>query len=234
LVISSPLARSDGVCHALRTLLAFIPPFRAVTVSKVSRSPILMPSGSIPEAFRSLMQKRIRSAVVAFDEPDATVGIPRFQNTGGHTISPFSARSRPCRGWGPWVLLECQIVCGWRETPFQRELSLSKLRRREVVAVFDPQAKIAFFDRSFCLPPLRTLRLGITVRPSPLVQVLRGGGWLRATWQVVLLASHRRPLRGCGAGLLPGPFLSTADPGETSPRSRRALPLFLFAGNGTC
>ena len=79
------------------------------------------------------------------------------------------------RRTGPWVSLECPIVCGWRETPFQRELSPSKLRRREVVAVFYQQAKTAFFDRSFCLPPLRTFSRGITVRPSPLVQAQRGG-----------------------------------------------------------
>jgi hypothetical protein len=29
------------------------------------------------------VQKRIRSAVVAFDEPEAPVGVPRFQCTGG-------------------------------------------------------------------------------------------------------------------------------------------------------
>jgi hypothetical protein len=60
---------------------------------------------------------------------------------------------------GPWASLECQIVCGWRETPFQREPFLSELRPRGVVAVFDQQAKIAFFDRSFCLPP-RELYVG--------------------------------------------------------------------------
>jgi hypothetical protein len=56
-ICPSPSARSDGGCHAFRTLLAFVPPFRALTASKVSRSPILMPSGSIPEALRSLMCK---------------------------------------------------------------------------------------------------------------------------------------------------------------------------------
>jgi hypothetical protein len=86
-------------------------------------------------------------------------------------FSPISTRPR----MGSRVSLECPVVCGSRATPFQRELSPSKLRPREVVAVFDPQANIAFFDRSFCLPPSRTLRRGISVRPSPLVQAQRGG-----------------------------------------------------------
>jgi hypothetical protein len=90
-IFPQPSARSDGVCHALRTLLAFIPPFRALTVSKVSRSPILMPSGSIPEAFRSLMCKnksaqapstamnpKPRSAFHVFNVP-AGILFPLFQ-----------------------------------------------------------------------------------------------------------------------------------------------------------
>ena len=88
----------------------------------------------------------------------------------GFVISSPSARARPGGGWGPWVSPECPIVCSWRETPFQRELSPSKLRPREAVAVFDPRAKIAFFDRPFCLPPSRTLRRGFTFRLSPLVR----------------------------------------------------------------
>jgi hypothetical protein len=36
-----------------------------------------------------MCKKRIRSAVVAFDQPEAPVGIPRFQYTGGHSIFPF-------------------------------------------------------------------------------------------------------------------------------------------------
>jgi len=49
-------------------------------------------------------------------------------------------------------LLERPGVCGSRETPFARGLSPSKLHPREAVAVCDPQAKIAFFDRPFCFP----------------------------------------------------------------------------------
>jgi hypothetical protein len=36
-----------------------------------------------------MCKKRIRSAVVAFDQPEAPVGIPRFQYTGGHSIFLF-------------------------------------------------------------------------------------------------------------------------------------------------
>jgi hypothetical protein len=66
--------------------------------------------------------------------------------------------------------VERPAVCCSRETPFARGLSPSKLRPREAVAVFDPRAKIAFFDRPFCLPPSQTLRRGFTFRLSPLVR----------------------------------------------------------------
>src|ERR1700721_1549881 len=104
LVISSPSAISDGVCHALRTLLAFIPPFRALTVSKVSRSPILMPSGSIPEALRSLMCKNVsgppssplmnpkpRSAFHVFNVP-AGILFPLFQPEASAMGTPRQGR----------------------------------------------------------------------------------------------------------------------------------------------
>src|SRR6202021_144286 len=112
-IFPSPSARSDGGCHALRTLLAFIPPFRAVTVSKVSRSPILMPSGSIPEAFRSLMCKnksapapstamnpKPRSAFHVFNVP-AVILFPLFQPELDHgglgfrwNVRLFAARAK--------------------------------------------------------------------------------------------------------------------------------------------
>jgi hypothetical protein len=44
------------------------------------------------------VQKRIRSAIFVFDEPEAAVCIPHFQFAGGHPIFPFLARSRPGAG----------------------------------------------------------------------------------------------------------------------------------------
>jgi hypothetical protein len=93
------------------------------------------------------------------------------------------------------------IVCSRlaRNTLSARTISIraSSARSRRCIR------SVGQVDKSFCLPPLRTLRQRITVRPSPLVQVLQGGV-APGDWQVALLASHRRRLRGCGAGSCQG------------------------------
>jgi hypothetical protein len=82
-------------------------------------------------------------------------------------VSSPSTRSRSGGGL-PQFLLEHPAVCGSRETPFARGQSPSRLRPHEVVAVFDPPARIAFFEKPFSFPS-RTLRQGFTFRLSPLV-----------------------------------------------------------------
>ena len=53
--------------------------------------------------------------------------------------------------------------------PFSANYLRQSFVRAKSFAVFDQQAKIAFFDRSFCLPPLR----GIT-NPSPSAPISTG------------------------------------------------------------
>jgi hypothetical protein len=66
-------------------LLAFVFPSRVLAFSKVSRSPTLIPSGSIPAAFNS---QHIRTTGVVCDKSEAAVGVPHFQFAGGQSISP--------------------------------------------------------------------------------------------------------------------------------------------------
>jgi hypothetical protein len=58
-----------------------------LAVSKVSRSPILILSGSIPDLKFSDVQKHIGPASIVRDEPKAAVSVPHFQFAGGQSIS---------------------------------------------------------------------------------------------------------------------------------------------------
>jgi hypothetical protein len=152
-------------------------------------------AGTVRFSLRAIEALSILASAMAMSCASSSGSQGRFSLRGAAINLPAASSpsaQAPPGGRGPGVSLECPIVCGWRETPFQRELSPPKLRPRGVVAVFDPQAKIAFFDRSFCLPPSRTLLRGITVRPSPLVQARPGGG----SCDVPFLISDRRPASG--------------------------------------
>src|ERR1700733_15815192 len=60
LISPSPSARTrQSGCQAIRTSLAFVSPSRVLAVSKVSRSPTLILSGSIRALFRSLICKNV-------------------------------------------------------------------------------------------------------------------------------------------------------------------------------
>jgi hypothetical protein len=131
----------SSTSHVIRTLLAFVLRPRVLVVSKVSRWPTFIPSGSIPEALRPLMCKNVsgpppsplmnpkpRSAFHVFNIPAGILFSLRLRPIDPHLPKLFRALGKPAPTLGAFLRMSGGIgdLVDRLSRPNRRVFSLPK------------------------------------------------------------------------------------------------------------